>query len=325
MPGTVELAWTGEIDLATVDAHRAEVEQLIDTGLADALSLDLAGVTFIDSTGLALLVHLRDCCFRAYVDLSLRGVTPTLRQLLTVTGLLPLFVIDYVHPDTGVDPARLPRHAPLPARSDPTFDRIAQLAARLSDVPTAAVSLVDRDGQVFPGAVGMRKSMQTLRASLLSHSLCQHVVARAAELVVPDLAADPLFAESDAALDLRIAAYAGVPITRADGKVVGSLCAINDTPTDWTEDHLANLRLVAELASAELQNRESADRASDAVESIRAAHVGVTHHLLAAGLVLTRGLAASNGTVAHDIRQAVEHTEAALAELRASTQPAPGP
>ncbi|CAA9524442.1 MAG: hypothetical protein AVDCRST_MAG67-3503 [uncultured Solirubrobacteraceae bacterium] len=46
----------GELDLATADAVQAELERVEATD-ADAIVLDLAGLAFMDSTGIRLLVN----------------------------------------------------------------------------------------------------------------------------------------------------------------------------------------------------------------------------------------------------------------------------
>ena len=318
MPGDVTIDWVGEIDLAVVDERRAQVDRVIDSGLADPLRVNLTDVVFMDSTGLGLLVHTRNACVQADISLLLTGVSPRLRQLLTITGLLPLFSLVYSHPVGDVAPEDLPQRAPLPPEPDARLDHIAQLTARLLGVPTAAVTLVDRNGQTFPGAHGLYEAHQAARLTPLNLSICQHVVARAAELVVPDLSQDPLFAGGPIQTDLGVAAYAGMPITRLDGRVVGSVCAMNNSPGEWTDAQIADLRVLADIASTELTAREAAERASVTAARHRNTQTTVVHHLLAAGLALTQGLGASSGAVAHTITTALEHTETALTVLQGS-------
>jgi hypothetical protein len=46
-----------------------------------------------------------------------------------------------------------------------------------------------------------------------------------------------------------------MPLTDTDGEVLGSLCAIDTSPRDWTEEELADLRDLAAACSAELRLR----------------------------------------------------------------------
>jgi len=50
-------------------------------------TIDLSGVTFIDSSGLAMLVRIRRAATDAGMDLRLAGTPPRVRQLLEITGL----------------------------------------------------------------------------------------------------------------------------------------------------------------------------------------------------------------------------------------------
>lgn len=166
--------------------------------------------------------------------------------------------------------------------SDDSLDRIAGLVRRVLGVPTALVTLVEDARQVFPGAIGLPEPWQTRRETPLSHSFCQHVVSDGAPLVVSDARTDPRLAANLAIPDLGVIAYAGMPLTNRAGAVIGSLCAIDSEPREWTDDELTNLQDLADSCSSELQLREAAKQA--AFESYRvrtlvdSMPVGYVHH-----------------------------------------------
>ncbi|HWS38787.1 MAG TPA: SpoIIE family protein phosphatase [Actinoplanes sp.] len=135
----------------------------------------------------------------------------------------------------------------LGAEPDPMFDRFASIVQRTLGVPVALVSLVDDVRQVFPGACGLAVPWQQQRQTPLSHSFCQHVVTSAEPLVIEDARTDPLVAANLAITDLGVIGYAGIPLTDADGLVLGSLCAIDTSPRRWTA---AELDLLTDLAAA---------------------------------------------------------------------------
>ncbi|SNS00848.1 PAS domain S-box-containing protein [Geodermatophilus pulveris] len=163
----------------------------------------------------------------------------------------------------------LPSRTALPPHPDPAFERFARLVRRQLDVPVALVTLVSVDEQVFPGAVGLPEPWQSTRCTPLSHSFCQHVVRSAAPLVISDARTEPLVADNLAIPDLHVIAYAGVPLTGADGVVVGSLCAIDSRPRAWAEDDLAVLTDLAEACSSELQLRQAHQRADEVAAQAR--------------------------------------------------------
>ncbi|MFI5497406.1 GAF domain-containing protein, partial [Actinoplanes sp. NPDC051859] len=135
----------------------------------------------------------------------------------------------------------------LTASADPAFDRFAAMVRTVMRVPVALVSLVQADRQIFPGAVGLADPWQQQRQTPLTHSFCQHVVLSAEPLVITDARFDPRVVGNLAITDLGVVGYAGMPLTDADGQVLGSLCAIDTAARQWTADELA---LLADLAAA---------------------------------------------------------------------------
>ncbi|MFJ3725770.1 SpoIIE family protein phosphatase [Streptomyces sp. NPDC090045] len=132
------------------------------------------------------------------------------------------------------------------------MDRFARLVSRLLRVPVAFVSLVEEERQILPGLFGLPEPWAGSRALPLSHSLCRYVVAFGQPLVVPDARADDRLRTNPAVGDLGLIAYAGVPLTDADGLVLGSLCAIDHEPRTWGDGELADLKDLAAACSAEL-------------------------------------------------------------------------
>jgi anti-sigma B factor antagonist len=84
------LAVRGEIDLATADEFRRALESLIAEAPSPAL-VDLWGVTFIDSSGVAALVSARGTAEAAGVELVLVEPSPQARTVLELTDLWTQF------------------------------------------------------------------------------------------------------------------------------------------------------------------------------------------------------------------------------------------
>ncbi|MGW4502009.1 GAF domain-containing SpoIIE family protein phosphatase [Micromonospora sp. NPDC004336] len=164
------------------------------------------------------------------------------------------------------DPDRLRSLAEtgLTAAPDEAFDRFARLVGDLLDVPVALVSLVDADRQFFPGEVGLSQPWAALRQTPLTHSFCRQVVDLGTPMALPDARLDPLDRDNLAGPELGVVAYAGMPLTDLEGRVLGSLCAIDDKPRDWTADHLRTLADLAAACSSELRLRIALDGAEQA-------------------------------------------------------------
>lgn len=134
-----------------------------------------------------------------------------------------------------------------------SYDHYARLIRRLLRVPVALVTLVEADRQVFCGMVGVPEPLSSSRQTPLSHSFCKYVVADEKPLVISDARRDSRLADNLAIPELNVIAYAGWPLLDTDGRTVGSLCAIDSKPREWTAEDLDLLEEVAQACSAELQ------------------------------------------------------------------------
>jgi anti-anti-sigma factor len=81
---SVRVAPVGELDIATVDKLRAEVERLRESGFAK-LVLDLRGVRFLDSTGLRLILELDQAAKTASQELLIIRGSAVVQRIFEVT------------------------------------------------------------------------------------------------------------------------------------------------------------------------------------------------------------------------------------------------
>lgn len=81
---SVRVAPVGELDIATVEKLRAEVDRLRESGFAK-LVLDLRGVRFLDSTGLRLVLELDAAAKEASQDLVLIRGSSVVQRIFEVT------------------------------------------------------------------------------------------------------------------------------------------------------------------------------------------------------------------------------------------------
>ena len=156
------------------------------------------------------------------------------------------------------DPVRLAalrQLALLDTPSEAAFDRLTRLATATLGVPVALVSLVDGDRQFFASCVGLPEPWRSARQTPLSHSFCQHTVASRAPLIIADARDHPLVRDNRAIPALDVVAYAGIPLVTADGHALGSFCAIDHRPRDWTAAELAILTDLAAAAVTEIELR----------------------------------------------------------------------
>ncbi|WP_203831477.1 PAS domain S-box protein [Actinoplanes palleronii] len=150
----------------------------------------------------------------------------------------------------------------LDAGEAPGLRRLTRLAARLLGAPTALVSLVLDDRQVFASQIGLPQPWADLGQTPLSHSFCQHVVNGDQPLVVSDAREHPLVRDNLAITEIGVIAYAGMPI-RVGGETLGAFCAIDVEPRAWTAEHLAILEDLAAAVSSEIELVQSAQHAEE--------------------------------------------------------------
>lgn len=84
---------SGELDVASGDDLVAAVESVLET--ATTITLDLAGVTFMDSTGLSALVTIRNLLVDRGGDLVLQEVSPAVYRVLVLVGMDGLFGVEH--------------------------------------------------------------------------------------------------------------------------------------------------------------------------------------------------------------------------------------
>jgi anti-sigma B factor antagonist len=84
----VTLVPTGEIDAGNVDSLSRRLQQALLSG-AHEVDLDLADVSFLDSTALCALHAAGESLEAVGGHLCIRNPTPPVRRLLSLTGFAP--------------------------------------------------------------------------------------------------------------------------------------------------------------------------------------------------------------------------------------------
>ncbi|MGM0521045.1 MAG: GAF domain-containing protein [Pseudomonadota bacterium] len=149
----------------------------------------------------------------------------------------------------------------LDTPAEQAFDRLAEFARELFDVPIALVSLVDENRQWFKSHLGV-DAAQTPR----DVSFCAHAVADNAPLVIHDTLKDARFADHPLVeTSPHIRFYAGFPLRPTDDLPVGTLCLIDHQPRDFSARDFRRLKSLAGQAEELLrQQKISADLARTA-------------------------------------------------------------
>jgi PAS domain S-box-containing protein len=161
----------------------------------------------------------------------------------------------------------------LDTPAEPAFDRLTRLAVRLLRVPASFLSLVEDDRDFYKASTGFGEPLASAR-ELAGRTFCHFSIAGATPehpLVISDTRADPAYRAVPTVDSLGVAAYIGVPLV-IDGQPIGSFCAIDTQPRDWTGDEVEVLRELAASAQREIELRRALARARRTAEEMERTH-----------------------------------------------------
>lgn len=142
--------------------------------------------------------------------------------------------------------------------SDDRLDTFTRLAAQIVDVPTVLISLVEDTRQYFK-SVASTDDSACKGWYPLNACYCQDVIGVAMPLIMADAWAEPEFASRAS----KIRGYAGIPLMTANGQVIGSFCALDENPRNWTKRDVEVLTALAGAVTCEIQRRMAERAARD--------------------------------------------------------------
>jgi signal transduction histidine kinase len=153
------------------------------------------------------------------------------------------------------DPVRLTavrRTGLLDTMSEPSFDRLTRLAARLTGAPVTFVSLVDESRDFYKSCFGFPEPLATTR-QMTGTTFCHFAIESEGPLVINDTVADPVYRQVPTVTSLGVRAYLGIPMQLSSGERIGSFCAIDFQPRNWSA---LDVEVMSELAASTLREIE---------------------------------------------------------------------
>lgn len=140
----------------------------------------------------------------------------------------------------------------LDSLPEEAYDDVVRLAALLCDVPTALVSLIDRDRQWLKARHGFE-----LRETPRGIAFCDHAIRDPEGVMeVRDASRDPRFAGNPlVTAQGGIRFYAGVPLVTPSGAAIGTVCVIDQKPRELAPRQREALASLARLTMNLLEQR----------------------------------------------------------------------
>jgi GAF domain-containing protein len=135
------------------------------------------------------------------------------------------------------------------------FDRLVELAVRLTGATCSCISLVDAETVSCKSSIGLPEDMP-LPLPVID-TFCRYVVGSSRPFVVDDAIEDSRVFDDPVTSKYGIGAWAGYPITDPDGFTLGTLCVIDCQSHAWTETDILVLATLAKAVSTEIALRKS--------------------------------------------------------------------
>lgn len=140
----------------------------------------------------------------------------------------------------------------LDSAEEQPFEHIVTMVEQILRVPMCAVSLVDKDRQWFKARRGI-DACETTR----DISFCTHAIRGTEPFVISNALLDARFVNNPLVTGApHIRSYAGIPLMTPDGYNIGSLCAMDDTPRQFSVAEISILKNFAKLVVDELELRQ---------------------------------------------------------------------
>lgn len=137
----------------------------------------------------------------------------------------------------------------LDSAAEAKFDLFTEFLVELLDMPTALISLVDKDRQWFKAAKGLDLDETPRDVSFCGHAILQEDV-----FIVPDALRDDRFRNNPLVTgEPGIRFYAGAVVKGPSGHNIGTCCVIDETPRELTENQSRMLRKFAAIIQHEIR------------------------------------------------------------------------
>ncbi|MEE2877664.1 MAG: sensor domain-containing diguanylate cyclase [Pseudomonadota bacterium] len=137
---------------------------------------------------------------------------------------------------------------------DSAYDRLTRLVRATFGVEMAMISVIDAHRQWYKATEGFDFDEVPVR-----ETFCRRTLARDEPLVVENAAEHPTFENNPHVIgEGGVRFYAGIPLKTREGFSVGTLCAVDTSPREFTDAELGILEDLAAIVVDQMELRERA-------------------------------------------------------------------
>ncbi len=152
----------------------------------------------------------------------------------------------------------------LDTAPEPAYEDITKIAARLCECPVATIGFIDDQRIWHKSRCGLPRGQKPRELSICSTTVCQSDL-----MLVPDLAADPRFAEyPGVAGDPHFRFYCGMPLINPEGFALGTLCVMDFQPRTLRFEQTEAIRCLAHQVTTQLELRRKLAELEEARQQI---------------------------------------------------------
>ena len=144
---------------------------------------------------------------------------------------------------------------PLAHSSEASFRHITKLVQLYLGIECATISFINEDRQVFKARQGVESA-----GSPRSAAFCNIAIRKYEPLIIEDTYLDPRVCDNPFVTKAPfLRSYIGAPLTTADGFNIGTICAFDSKPREFTPGDTEMIKKCAELVMTQLELRNLAN------------------------------------------------------------------
>jgi len=145
------------------------------------------------------------------------------------------------------------------------YDDITLLTSFICETPIALITLLDLDRQWFKSKVGIEATETPIELAFCSYAIQQEKV-----FLIPDALEDDRFrANPMVTSEPYIRFYAGAPLITPRGVPLGTLCAVDRVPRQFTDSQQRALSALARQVITQLELRRTMRQLGAALQEVR--------------------------------------------------------